>query len=267
MKRLGLIAGNGKFPILVAESARDKDIDIIAIAFKEETSRRLESLVDRIYWIGIGELSKLFKIFENEDIKEAIMAGQIKPIHLFKPWIRKDATMRTFLNKARDRRGDSLLKSIADELDRRGVKLLDSSFLLTSSLAQKGILTKSSIDKKDWQDIEFGRDIAKKLASLSIGQTVIVKDKAVVAVEAIEGTDATIRRGFQLAKEGCIVVKVSRQKHDMRFDIPVVGLKTLKVLKECRVKVLAIEAQKTLLIDKNKFLKGANKLGISVVGI
>jgi len=267
MKRLGLIAGNGKFPIMLANSAKDRDIEVIAVAFRGESSRRLEGIVDKIYWIGIGQMNRLFEIFSKENIKEAIMAGQIKPIHLFKPWIKKDATMREFLRKVKDKRGDSLLKSLADKLKERGITLLNSSFLLTENLAKEGTLTKISPDKKDWEDINFGKSIAKRIADLGIGQTVVVKNKAILAIESIEGTDKAIRRGSQLGKGTCIVVKVSKPQHDMRYDIPVIGLKTLKVLKKSKVKVLAVEAGKTLLIDKNKLIEGADRAGISIVGI
>lgn len=267
MKRLGLIAGNGKFPILAAESARKNNIEIVAVAFRGETSKILENLVERIYWINVGDLGKLFEIFKKENIKEAIMAGQIRPIHLFKPWVKKDATLKAFLKKVKDNRGDSLLKNVADMLEERQVKLLDSSFLLAENLAKKGVLTKASPSQEDWENIEFGTSIAKELARLGIGQTVVVKNKAILAVEAIEGTDKTIKRGARLGNSKTIVVKVSRPLHDMRFDIPVVGLRTLKVLKKSKVKILAIEAGKTLLLDKQELLKGANNCGISIVAI
>jgi UDP-2,3-diacylglucosamine hydrolase len=267
MKRLGLIAGNGKFPIMLAESAKNKDLEIIAVAFRGETSWRLETLVDKIYWIGVGQMNRLFDIFNEEDIKEAVMVGQIKHLNIFKPWIKKDAAMREFLRKVKDRRGDSLLKTVADKLQERGVTLLNSSFLLTQNLAQKGILTQKSPTSKDWEDINFGKSIAKRIAELGIGQTIVVKNKAILAVEAIEGTDKTIARGSRLGRKGCVVVKVSRPEHDMRYDIPVVGLKTLKLLKRHKVRVLAVEAGKTLLIDKDELIDGANKAGIPIVGI
>jgi hypothetical protein len=267
MERLGLIAGNGNFPLIAADAAGKENIKITAVAFKGETSHRLNKLVDKIYWIGIGQMSKLFDILQKEDIHKTIMAGQIKAIHLFKPWIKKDQTMKKFLQRVKDSRGDSLLKSVAEELEKRGVELLNSSFLLKESLADEGVMTDTEPDEKTWQDIKFARPLAKKIADLAIGQTIIVKNTAILAVEAIEGTDETIKRGSRLGKGQIVVVKVSRTSHDMRYDIPVVGLKTLKIAKRYKVKAIAVEAKKTLLIDKNKFLEYANKIGIAVVGI
>ncbi|MCK5306909.1 MAG: UDP-2,3-diacylglucosamine diphosphatase LpxI [Candidatus Omnitrophica bacterium] len=265
MKCLGLIAGNGRFPIAAAVSAKKRGIKITAVAFIGETSKSLEKLVEKIFWIRIGELAKLFEIFERENIKEAIMAGQIRPIHLFKPWIKKDAALKSFLRRVRDRRGDSLLESIAEELSKKGIKLLDSSFLLSESLAEEGELTARVPTADEWENIKFGKIIVKEIAGLGIGQTIIVKNKAILAVEAIEGTDKAIRRAVRLGGSGAIVVKASRPNHDMRFDIPVIGLKTLKVLKKAKIKVLAVEAGKTLLIDKQKFLKEADRLNISII--
>lgn len=267
MERLGLIAGNGRFPIMAAKSAKSKGIKITAVAFKEETSKELEGLVEKIYWISIGELNKLFDIFRKEETKEAIMAGQIRAVNLFKPWIKKDAALKDFLKKVKDKRGDSLLKSIVDKLKTEGIKLLDSSFLLTESIAEKGILTKRIPTDEELADIEFGKTIAKEIARLGVGQTLVVKDKAILAVESIEGTDEAIKRGACLGGGKVVVVKVSRANHDMRFDIPVIGPKTLKVLKKAKVKVLAVEAGKTLLIDKEKLLEEANKLNVSIIGI
>ncbi|MCK4519452.1 MAG: UDP-2,3-diacylglucosamine diphosphatase LpxI, partial [Candidatus Omnitrophica bacterium] len=238
MERLGLIAGNGRFPIAAAVSAGKRGIKITAVAFIGETSKTLEKLVEKIFWIRIGELAKLFDIFERENIKEAIMAGQIRPIHLFKPWIKKDAALKSFLRKVKDRRGDSLLESIAEELNKKGIELLNSSFLLSESLAEEGKLTARVPTADELENIEFGKIIAKKIADLGVGQTVIVKNKAVLAVEAIEGTDKAIRRAMRLGGGGAIVVKASRSNHDMRFDIPAIGFKTLEVLKKAKIKVL-----------------------------
>jgi hypothetical protein len=266
MDRLALIAGNGDFPIKAAISARDKKINITAIAFKGETSKKLSQCVDKIYWIQIGEVGKIFSIIKKEDIREVIMAGQIRPIHLFKPWIKKDAHLKKILEKVKDNRGDSLLEALSDELKERGVKLLDSSFLLKDSLASEGLLTQSNLSRREREDIDFGKKLAKEIAKLSIGQTVIVKNKAVLAVESIEGTDQAIKRAAKLGGPGAVVVKASRPNHDMRYDIPVIGLKTLKVMAKCKIKVIAVEAEKTLLIDRDKLISRANRLGISILG-
>jgi DUF1009 family protein len=265
MSRLGLIAGNGNFPIMAALSAKQQGIEIVAIAFKGETSTNITQHVAKVYWINIGELGKLFDILKGEGISEAIMAGQIRPIHLFKPWLKKDKVLIDILKNVKDRRGDSLLDALATELDKRKVRLLDSSFLLKKCLASEGILTKRKPTRSELDDIEFAKTIAKEIARLAIGQTIIVKNKAILAVESIEGTDAAIRRAARLGGSHAVVVKVSRPDHDMRFDIPVIGPKTLKVLKKSKIRVIAIEAEKTLLIDGNELINQADKLGITIV--
>ncbi len=265
MKQLGLIAGNGNFPIMASISAKKQGIDIIAVAFLGETSRELAKHVTKIHWIRIGELGKLFHILKSENITEAILAGQIRAVHLFKPWLKKDKIIKSILKRVKDKRGDSLLNALAAELDKRNIRLLDSSFLLKEFLASEGLLTKRKPTDNELADIKFAKKIAKEIARLSIGQTIVVKNKAILAVESIEGTDAAIKRAAKLGGSQAVVVKVSKPNHDMRFDIPVIGLKTLKTLKRCKVKVIAIEAQKTLLIDKEELINQANKLGITVL--
>ncbi|MDP8261455.1 MAG: UDP-2,3-diacylglucosamine diphosphatase LpxI [Candidatus Kappaea frigidicola] len=265
MNRLGLIAGNGKFPIMAAIAAKQQGINIIAIAFVGETSIEIAKHVTKIYWIRIGELGKLFDIFKKESIFEAIMAGQIRSIHLFKPWLKKDSALKDILKKVKDKRGDSLLDALAMELNVRNIKLLDSSFLLKDCLAPKGLLTQRKPTDNELGDIEFAKKIAKEMARLAVGQTIVVKNKAILAVESIEGTDAAIKRAAKLGGPHAVVVKVSKPNHDMRFDIPVIGLKTLKILKKSRIKVIAIEAQKTLLIDKEELINRANKLGVTIL--
>ena len=267
MNRLGLIAGNGKFPIMAAISAKQQDVEIIAIAFIGETSMEIVKHATKVYWIKIGELGKLFNILKNENVTEAIMAGQIRPIHLFKPWLKKDKVLTDILKKVKDKRGDSLLIALARELEKRDIKLLDSSFLLKECLASKGLLTNRRPTDSELDDIEFAKKIAKEIARLAIGQTIVVKNRAILAVESIEGTDAAIRRAAKLGGSQTVVVKVSKPNHDMRFDIPIIGLKTLKILKKSKVKVIAIEAQKTLLIDKKTLIDQANKLGITILAL
>lgn len=267
IERLGLIAGNGTFPLQAARSAKERNIEVVTVAFKQETSQKITDIADKVYWINIGQLDKIFKIFKAEGIEKAIMAGQIRPIHLFKPWLKKDKRLKKLMRQARDNRGDSLLKTLCDELEQEGLELLDSSFLLADLLAPEGLITNKDIGREDKKTVDFGRSIAKEIARLGIGQTVVVKDKAVVAVEAVEGTDAAIKRAYSLAGKSAVVVKVSRPGHDMRFDIPVVGPRTIKILKRCGVKILAVEAGKTLLLDKNRLIEEADKANICIFGI
>ncbi len=262
---IGLIAGQGKFPILFAQAAKARGERIIAIAIREETSKQLEDFVDKIFWIGIGELKKLFKILEDEKIKQAVMAGKITKTLLFEQEVAKDIAAESLLEKVKDRKDDSLLGAVAEGFKEIGVTLLDSTTYLSHLLPSRGILTKIKPTSLQWEDISFGQNLAKKIAGLDIGQTVVVKEKTILAIEAIEGTDKAIKRGGKLGKGGVVVVKVSKPNQDMRFDIPVVGLKTIESLIRAKASVLAIESHKTLIIDRDKFIQKADNNKISVV--
>ncbi len=264
---IGLIAGQGKFPILFAEAARAKGERIVAVAIREETSKRLKHFVDKIFWISAGELQKLFKILKSEGITRAIMAGKITKTLLFEQNISKDIEIESLLKNVKDRKDDSLLGAVADNFKEMGITLLDSTTYLSHLLLSPGTLTKTGPTKSQSEDIEFGRSLAKNIAGLDIGQTVIVKEKTILAIEAIEGTDEAIKRAGKLGKRGAVVVKVSKPNQDMRFDIPVVGLKTMESLIKARAGVLAIEAHKTLIIDRDKFIRKADKNRITVVVI
>lgn len=265
--RIALIAGNGKFPMLFARAAREKGAEVIAIGINEETSRDLEGQVDKIYWLGVGELERLFDILASEKLTSAVMAGQVRHKLLFDKGIKLDKKMLELLSNVKDRKTDSLIGAIAGLLERSGVKLLDSTTFLSDYLPEKGVLTKGSLDERVMGDIEFGKQIAKAVAGIDIGQTVVVKDKVVLAVESIEGTDEAIKRGAHYGKEGVVVVKVSKPGQDMRFDIPIIGTDTIKLLKEVRAACIAIEAKKTLIIDKEATIKLANDSAIGIVAI
>lgn len=266
-ERIGLIAGNGQFPILFARAAKSEGREIIAIAVREETAPELEDCVDKLYWVGVGEFSEFLNILKKEKLKKVVMAGQIRPTHIFNQTISKDETLIKFLKKVKDKRADSLLGGIARILRKMGVKLLDSTIFLKDHLVPSGSLTRLKPTPSQWQDIHFGRKIARHIAGLDIGQTVVVKDKAVLAVEAIEGTDETIRRGGALCRSGAVVVKVSKPHQDMRFDIPLVGPNTLESLTSSYCAVLAMEAGKTLILEKERCLKTADENNICLVGI
>jgi DUF1009 family protein len=264
--KIGLIAGNGLFPILLAQAAKEQGCQVIAVAIKEETSPDLAQQVERIQWISLGELKKLFKFFQEEQIDQAVMAGQIKPAALFGK-IAFDDEFLSLLKEAKDRKADSLLKAVAERLGTIGVKLLDSTIFLKRYLAQKGQLTKSNPTQSEWEDIAFGFETAKQIAGLDIGQTVVVKNKAILAIEAIEGTDEAIRRAAVWDGLGVVVVKVSKPKQDMRFDVPVIGLETISVLDEVKARVLAVEAGKTLFLQKERCFSQAENSGICIVGV
>lgn len=265
--RIALIAGNGKFPILFAQEAKKKAVDIVAIAINEETEKELERYVDKIYWLGVGELQKLFQVLLKEKLTTAVMAGQVKHKALFDKSIKIDPLMQKLLDTVKDKKTDSLIGAVAKRLEAAGVKLLDSTMFLSELLPEKGVLTKKPLDEKILGDIEFGKEIAKSIAGLDIGQTVVVKDKVVLAIESIEGTDEAIKRGAKYGKEGIVVVKVSKPNQDMRFDVPIIGPETIKLLNQLKAACIAIEAKKTLIIDKEETIQLADVLKVAIVAI
>lgn len=267
MERIGLIAGNRKFPLLFAESARGKGYSVVAVAIKDDTSPKLNPLVDKIYWIGLDEFRRMFEIFKQEGITKVVMAGQISPRRLFSKEVERDDELKKLLTRIKDKKPDTIFGAIADRLKESGIELLDSTIFIKELMPAKGTLTKLEPDSSTWEDVYFGLNLAKTIGGLDIGQTVAVKSKAVVAVEAFEGTDNLIRRAGDITRGGITVVKVSKPKQDMRFDIPVVGLNTVKSLIRARARCLAIEADKTLFIDKEEALRLADKKGISVVAV
>lgn len=267
MEKIGLIAGSKKFPLLFSRAAKEKNYYIVALAIKRDASPRLRKIVDKIYWIGLDEFSKVFEIFKREGITRIVMAGQISPYRLFSKEINKDAALKELLAGIKDKRADSIFGAIAEKLKESGFDLLDSTTFIEDLLPKKGVLTNSNPSAAAWEDIYFGLQLAKQIAFLDIGQTVAVKNKAIVAVEALEGTDNLIRRAGRIARGGIVIVKVSKPKQDMRFDIPVVGLNTVKHLAKAGAACLAIEAGKTLFIDKEEALKLADKRGISIVAV
>ncbi len=266
-ERIGLIAGNGQFPVLFAQGAKSSGREVVAIAVREETTPELAGYVDKIIWIGVGEFAEFFRILKRENLKKVVMAGQIRPGLIFDKSIPKDEGLQKFLSRVKDKRANSMLGGIARILRSKGIKLLDSTTFLKSYLVPRGVLTGCSPTPAQWQDIRFGRTIARRIAGLDIGQTVVVKDKAILAVEAIEGTDEAIRRGGALGKSGAVVVKVSKPHQDMRFDIPLVGPKTIDSLAAASCAVLAMEAGKTLFLEKENCLKTAEANNLCLLGI
>lgn len=267
MEKIGLIAGNGSLPIIFAKEAKKMNFDIIAVAIKEEASKDLEKLVDKIYWISVGDLSKLFDVFKKEDIKEAVMIGQIAKKRIYDKQIKIDERLGGLLESLPTQKTTDILAKVCLELERAGIKMLSSTTFLSEFLPKKSTLTKNAPTEKEWEDIEFGRQIAKKLADMDVGQTVVVKEKAVVAVEAMEGTDETVRRAGGIANGKLVVVKMASPTQDERFDIPVIGPRTIKNLIKAKVSCLAIEAEKTFVIDREQTVNLAEKAGISIVAI
>lgn len=267
MEKIGLIAGNRKFPLLFAASARKKGCYIIAVAIKGDTSPKLKNLVDKIYWLNLADFHKMFDIFKAEGVTNVVMAGQVSPHRLFSREINKSEELQQILSSLRDKKADTLFGAVAGRLEAAGLNLLDSTTFIEEHLPKKGTLTKRGPDFAAWNDVYFGLNLAKAVANLDIGQTVAVKSKAIVAVEALEGTDNLIRRAGKIGRGGIVIVKVSKPKQDMRFDIPVVGLNTIKNLVRVRASCLAFEAGKTLFIDKEESVRLADKKSISIVAV
>jgi UDP-2,3-diacylglucosamine hydrolase len=265
--RIGLIAGNGRFPIIFAQAARKKGVEIIAIGINEETSRELENFVSKIYWLGVGELGRLLKILKEENIRSIVMAGQVRHKLLFDNNVKIDTKMQFLLGGLKNKKTDSIIGAVARLLGLAGIKVLSSITFLSDYLPEKGILTKSLPDERILKDIDFGRHIAKAIAGLDIGQSIAVKDRVVLAVESIEGTDEAIRRAAKYGKEGIVVIKVTKPKQDMRFDVPVIGPDTIKLLREVKASCLAIEAKKTLVIDKEETIRLADEANITIIAL
>lgn len=267
MEKIGLIAGNRKFPLLFAQKAKEKGYQVVAIAIKNETSFRIKNYAQSVHWLKLEEFKKIPVIFQQEGVNKVAMAGQINPRHLFNKKLFANEDIRVLLGEVRDRRADTIFGAVAQILREQGLELLDSTLFLEDFLPKKGPITHLEPDFEQWQDIYFGVDIAKEMGYLDIGQTVAVKDKAIVAVEALEGTDSLIRRAGRMTKCGVIIVKVSKPKQDMRFDIPVVGLRTIRNLVAARASCLAIEAEKTLFIDKEESVRLADSKRLAIVAV
>ncbi len=265
MKKIGLIAGNGKFPFLFAREARRQNMKVVAAAIKGDTSVFLKFFADQVAWFAVGELKKLFSYFTDNGVVDVIMAGQVNPNNLFDKKLSLNDEYKELMRALEDRKADTIFRAVADKLQAHGLKLLDSTFLLKNYLAPKGVLTARGPTLVEREDIDFGHAIAKAMGGLDVGQTVVIKEKAIVAIEAMEGTDRCIRRGGKIAREGAVVVKMSKPNQDLRFDIPVVGLRTLQNMAAVNAKCLAIEADKTLVIDRDACVKLAQRAGICIV--
>jgi DUF1009 family protein len=266
MRKLGLIAGNGRFPLLFAAQAVREGVSLVTVAHRGETLPEIDAVAGPVTWVYVGELGKIIRTFLDAGVTEAVMAGGIKKVKIFSNF-RPDLRGAAFLARVRSRDDDRLLRGVAEELEREGIRVVESTIFLSQIIAQEGALTRRPPSGEQWDDIRLGFQTAKEVGRLGIGQCVVVKNRVVLAVEAIEGTDATIRRGGELGKEGFVVVKVSKPRQDLRFDVPAVGVETIKLLRELKGSVLAVEAGKTLLLEKEALIAEAERGGIAVVGV
>lgn len=261
---LGIIAGNGVYPRLLADAARKAGVKkISAAAFTGETDPVLQQHVDVLEWMRVGQLNRLLTFFRAHDIHHAIMAGQIAPKNLFD--LRPDWKALMLLGTLKERNAESIFVAIADELAKIDVELLPATTFLEDSLAASGLIAGPKLSRNEEDDVDLGWRIAKEIARLDIGQTVLVRNGTVVAVEALEGTNDAIRRGGELASSGAVMVKVAKPSQDMRFDVPVIGVETMRVGTEAKLRVIAVEAEKTLLLERDAIVDLANRWKISIV--
>ncbi|MCH7616047.1 MAG: UDP-2,3-diacylglucosamine diphosphatase LpxI [Nitrospinae bacterium] len=263
---IGLIAGKGRFPIIFAENAKKLGYTVSAVAHVGETDPALEQVVDRIHWIRIGQLNKLIRALKDDGVRQAVMVGGIKKTHLFSD-VRPDLRAIALFSRLKVWKDDGILRAIAKEIESEGITIRESTFGLRDILVPVGELSKRRPTKKELEDIHFGWAIAKEICQIDIGQCVVVKDKVIVAVEAVEGTDEAIRRGGALARKGAVVVKCSKPQQDLRFDLPAVGPGTIEVMREVKASVLALEADKTIFLDREDMLEQANRAGIAIIGM
>ncbi len=268
--RIGLIAGNGRFPFLALNAARSLGHAVTVVAIREEASPDLEAAAANgqpaaFHWVSLGQLGRCIRILQEAGVKRALMAGQVKHTKLFSG-VMPDLTLLSVLRRLRAQNTDALISAVADVLGEHGIELVDSTLFLEPLLARAGTLTASGPTDDEQTDLAFGYRMADAIAGLDIGQTIVVKDRAVVAVEAMEGTDAVIARAGRLAGPGASVIKVAKPNQDMRFDVPVVGLSTVEAMRAGRARVLSVDAGRTLVIDGDRVFEAANDAGIAIVG-
>ena len=264
--KFGLIAGNGKFPFLVVEGAKKQGASLAVVAIREETDKRIEEIAEKIVWVGIGQLGKMISFFKKEAVEKAIMAGQVKHVQIFSGAL-PDLRMVKMLWNLPQRNTDALIGGIADEMLKEGIELIDSTYFIQDQLAREGVLTRRKPDETERGNIEYGLRAANEIARLDLGQTIVVRAKACVAIEAMEGTDAVISRAGELARGKLTVVKVAKPNQDMRFDVPVVGVPTIQTMIKSGASCLCLAAAKTLIFDKEEMLELANRNNISIVAI
>lgn len=263
----GLIAGNGRFPFLVLEGARSQGIEMAVIALKEEAAPELEHLAKRLHWVSLGELSKAIDLMHQEGVTQAVMAGQVKHNKIFSA-IRPDWKLAKLLLALPRKNTDALIGAVAHVLEDEGIRLVDSTLFLKPLVPEPGVLTRRAPDDREAADIACGLGVARQIAGMDIGQTVVISDRACVAVEAMEGTDETIARAARLAGgKPLVVVKVSKPGQDMRFDVPVIGLPTIEHMKNAQATALAVDAGRTLLFDRTKLIELADAAGIAIEAV
>ena len=265
-EKIGLIAGNGRFPFLVAQEIKKSGGEVVCVGLKEEVDGGLAAFCDKYCEVSIGKFQKFIDFLKEGGVKTAVMAGQVKHVKIYSgiiPDFRAVKILASLVNK----KTDTILKTVADEFEKDGIKLMPSHLYLTSLLAPKGLITGKKLSSDEQKDVDFGFKIAKGIAGFDIGQTVVVKDRSVLAVESVEGTDECIKRAYSLGGENAIAVKVAKPDQDFRFDVPIIGDRTINTLKENKIRAMAVEAGVTLILDKEEMIKQAKAAGVTILGI
>jgi DUF1009 family protein len=264
--KYGLIAGNGNFPFLVVEGAKAAGASLSVVAIREETDKHIEEVAEKVIWVGVGQLGKMISFFKREEVSKVIMAGQVRHVQIFSGAL-PDLRMLKMLFNLKQRNTDALIGGIASEMAKENIELIDSTYFTPEKLAPEGVLSKRKPDAVESGNIEYGLQIAGEIARLDLGQTIVVRAKACVAIEAMEGTDATIKRAGELAKGKLTVVKVAKPNQDMRFDVPVVGVPTIQTMIDAGASCLCLTAGKTLIFDLEEMLSLADKNKIAIVAV
>jgi len=271
-ERLGLVAGGGRFPLLVARNARAQGVEVVVAALRDNASREIEAHASIVKWVSVTQFGRIIKFLRSERVTEAILAGSVRKTLMYSPakllLHPPDArALKIWYQHLKDHKDATIITMFIRELAQEGIEVVSSIKYLPDCLAAEGLLSKRTPDEREMADIEFGRRIAAILADLDVGQSIIVKEKVVVAVEAIEGTDETIRRGGKLAGKGAVLVKFGRTNQDLRFDIPTVGADTVAVCRESGVSAIAVEAGRTIVLDGDEMAAAADKARIAILGI
>lgn len=266
LSNIGVIAGGGQFPRLFIEAAKKEGRKVFVVGFRGETGDKVESLADNMRWVKLGQLGKVIKYFQQHSVSETVFLGSITKTRMFRD-VFFDLKGLSLWKKIDKRQDDAILRAVADVLGDNGIKVVESTKYLSHLLFPQGLLTRKKPDKKQKKDIEFGFKMAKAIGKLDIGQCIVVRNRTVLAVEAIEGTDATILRGGKLGKENVVVVKVNKPEQDLRFDLPATGVQTIQTIIEARGSVLAVEAGKSILFDSEEAIRKADENGLVVIGI
>lgn len=264
MKNIGMIAGNGRFPFLVAQEIRKQGDRVITVALKEEADKEIEKVCDETIWLSVGKIQKIIDAFKERKVDTALMVGQVKHAKIYSA-ITMDLRALKIMTSLVNKKTDTILTAVVKEFEKDGIKFLPSHIYLKHLLAEKGLIVGTKLNSDENKDMEFGFKIAKGIAGLDIGQTVVVKDKSVLAVESIEGTDECIKRAYSLGGDNAIVVKVAKPNQDFRFDVPVIGTRTVDTLKNNKIRAMIVEAGSTLILDKDDVIKKAKEANVTII--